>query len=400
MPDPDIIVPDVDRLLRAVQGLEPLIRAHADEAERHRRLSPAVVTALAEAGILRMYTPRALGGFEVDPLTFYRVVEAIARIDGSTGWCVFIAGGNPLLGAFLADEAAEKVFGSDPSVITAGVVHPYGAAVVGDRGYRVTGRWSYASGCQHSSWVFCCCQVFDGDQMRLTDDGEPDVRLFFVPSEQVRIVDTWDVSGLAGTGSHDVVIDQVFVPSAYTCAFKPGITPQCTHYQSPVYRYVLYVSFALAIGAVALGIAQGALDTCLELAHSKKSSVGTDMLRDRPLFQVRVAEAVAQVRSARAWIHTAVQHTWQSHLAQGQVSFDERADLLLAAANATRSAAAAVDILYTAAGASANYRRSPLQRALRDIHAATQHVGTAAPQFESAGRMLLGLPPLQSLILI
>ena len=118
-----------ERLLSLVQGLEPLIRAHADEAERNRRLSPVVVTALAEAGIFRMYTPRALGGFEIEPLTFYRVVEAIARLDGSTGWCVFIAACNALLGAFLADEAAEDVFGRDPQSITAGVVHPYGRAV-------------------------------------------------------------------------------------------------------------------------------------------------------------------------------------------------------------------------------------------------------------------------------
>src|SRR5262249_54821030 len=162
--------------------------------------------------------------------------------------------------------------------------------------------------CQHSAWVFCCCQVVDGDQKSRTESGDPDVRLFFVPSGQVSIVDTWDVSGLAGTGSHDVVIDQVLVPSAYTCAFRPGITPQSTYYQqNPVYRYVLYASFALAIGAVALGIAQGTVDTCLELAQSKKPSLGTDMLRNRPLFQVRVAEAVALVRSARAWLHTAVQ---------------------------------------------------------------------------------------------
>jgi indole-3-acetate monooxygenase len=389
-----------DRLLSVVQGLEPLIRAHAGEAEDNRHLSPVVVSALAEAGIFRMYTPRALGGFEVDPLTFYRVVEAVARIDGSTGWCVFIAACNALLGAFLADEAAEDVFGRDLQGIVAGVVHPYGRAVVGADGYRVTGRWSYASGCQHSTWIFCCCEVFDGDQRRHMEDGEPDLRLFFIPMGQVSIIDTWDVSGLAGTGSHDVAIDQVRVPPAYTCAFKPGMTPHGARYQSPVYRYVLYASFALPISAVALGIAQGALDACLELARSKKSHAGSEMLRDRSLFQVRLAEAVALVRSARAWLHATVQQTWESHLAHGQVTFDERAELLLAAANATRSAAAAVDTLYTAAGASANYRRSPLQRALRDIHAATQHVGTAAPQFESAGRMLLGLPPLQPLILI
>jgi alkylation response protein AidB-like acyl-CoA dehydrogenase len=123
---------------------------------------------------------------------------------------------------------------------------------------------------------------------------------------QVSIIETWDVSGLAGTGSHDVLLDQVFVPSTYTCAFKAGMTPQGTRYQSPVYRYVLYASFALPIGAVALGIAQGAVDACLELAQSKQSTAGREMLRDRSMFQVRVAEAVALVGSARAWLHTTV----------------------------------------------------------------------------------------------
>jgi alkylation response protein AidB-like acyl-CoA dehydrogenase len=397
---PDVGAPQLDLLLNTVHTLEPLIRGHADEAERNRRLSPVVVTALAEAGIFRMYTPRTLGGFEVEPLTFYQVVEAIARLDGSTGWCVFIAGGNPLLGAYLADEASEEVFGRDPRGITAGVVHPYGTAVVADGGYRVSGRWSYASGCQHSTWIFCCCNVFDGDQMRLAENGEPEARLFFIPIGQIDIVDTWDVSGLAGTGSHDVMIDQVFVPASYTCLFGPGMRPRCTYYQSPVYRYVLYASFALPIGAVALGIAQGAIDAGVDLAQSKIPGGRVTLLREQPMFQVRLAEAVALVRSARAWLHAVVQHTWESLLATGVVSFAARAELLLAAANATRSAASAVDILYTVAGASANYRRSPFQRALRDIHAATQHLGTSAQQFESAGRMLVGLQPLQPLILL
>jgi alkylation response protein AidB-like acyl-CoA dehydrogenase len=396
----DVYPAQLDRLLSAVSILEPLIRAHADEAERNRRLSPVVVTGLSEAGIFRMYTPVPLGGLEVDPLTFYRVVEAIARIDGSTGWCVFIAGGNPLLGAYLADQAAEEVFGRDPHAITAGVVLPYGTAVVGDGGYWVSGHWSYGSGCQHSTWIFCACHVLDGDQMRLTGNGEPEVRFCFVPMAQVTIVETWDVSGLAGTGSHDVVIERVFVPAPYTCSFGPGMMPQGRHYRSPLYRYVLYASFALPISAVALGIAQGALDVCLELAHTKQASGTTIRLREQPMFQVRLAEAAALVRSARAWLHAAVQQAWGSLLTSGHVSFAERTDLLLAAANATRSAAAAVDVLYTLAGATANYRRSPLQRALRDVHAATQHMGTAPQQYESAGRMLVGLQPLQPLILL
>ena len=217
-----------------------------------------------------------------------------------------------------------------------------------------------------------------------------------VPAAQVTILDTWEVSGLAGTGSHDVVVEQVFVPEEYTCPFGPGIMPQSKHFQRPLYRYPFYAAGGLSIGAVALGIAQGAVDACMELAHSKRPAGTTELLRDRPPFQVRLAEAVALVRSARAWLHTAVQQTWEASLARGQVSFEERADLLLAGANATRSAAAAVDIVYTVAGGTANYRRSPLQRALRDIHALlTQHIATAPHQYESAGRMLLGLQPLQ-----
>ncbi len=390
---------DLDRLLGAVRTLEPLIRAHADETERQRRLALPVVTALAEAGIFRMYTPRVLGGFEVDPITFFRVVEAIARIDGSTGWCVFIAGGNPLLGAHLADETAAEVFGRDPHVITAGVIFPFGNAEVCDGGYRVSGRWSYASGCQHCAWIFCACQVFDGGHPRLTAGGAPEVRLLFVPTRHVTIVDTWEVSGLAGTGSNDVVVDHVFVPTEYTCPFGPGMAPRGKHYQSPLYRYALYASFQGVIGAVALGIAQGAVDLCLDLAQTKQPAGTAGLLRERPMFQFRVAEAVALVRSARAWLYASVHQSWESLRAQGQVSLAERADLLLAAANATRSAAAAVDIVFTAAGATANYRRSLLQRALRDIHAVTQHIGTAPLQYESAGRMLLGLPPLNPLIL-
>src|SRR5690606_31003329 len=140
-----------DRLLAEIRRLELLIRAHADEAERHRRLSPAVVSALAEAGVFRMYTPRSLGGLETDPFTFYRVVEAIARIDGSTGWCAFIGACNAVLGAYLDDPAAEDVFGRDPNVICGGVVHPYGTAILAEGGYRVSGRWPFASGCQHSA---------------------------------------------------------------------------------------------------------------------------------------------------------------------------------------------------------------------------------------------------------
>jgi indole-3-acetate monooxygenase len=249
--------PPLDRLLAAVCTLAPLIRVSAEEAEQQRRLPPPVVTALADAGLFRLYTPHALGGWEVDPPTFYRVVEALARLDASTAWCVWIASGNPVyVGRCLPDEGAEAVFGRDPQVATAGVVAPYGRAVVQDGGYVVSGRWPYASGCQHSTWLFCCCIVYDGDQMRQTAGGAPEVRVLFVPMSQVTILDTWEVSGLAGTGSHDVVIEEVFVPEAYSGLFGAGRLPHSTHFQGLLYRYPFILASALPLGALALGVAQ------------------------------------------------------------------------------------------------------------------------------------------------
>jgi indole-3-acetate monooxygenase len=391
----------LDRLLDTVRALTPLIRAQADAAEQQRRLPQPVVTALAEAGLFRMYTPQTLGGLEVAPLTFYRVVEALARIDASTAWCVWIASGNPVyVGRCLADESAAAVFGRDPQVATAGVVAPYGRAVVQDGGYLVSGRWPYASGCQHSSWLFCCCTVCDRGQRRRTAGGDPEVRVLFVPMSQVTIVDTWEVSGLAGTGSHDVVIEQVFVPEAYTGLFGAGPLPHSTHFQGLLYRYPFIVASALPLGALAIGIAHGAVETVMEVAQGKQPVGSATLLREQALFHVRLAEAVALVRAARAWLYAAVQQSWEAMQTRGEVTVAERADVLLAAAHATRSAAAAVDLVYTAAGAAANARRSPLQRALRDIHAVTQHIATAPAQYESAGRMLVGLPPLQSRILL
>jgi alkylation response protein AidB-like acyl-CoA dehydrogenase len=392
--------PPLDRLLDAVHSLAPLIRVHAEAAEQQRRLPPPVVRALAAADLFRLYTPRTLGGWEVDPLTFYRVVEALARIDGSTAWCVWIASGNPVyVGRCLADESAEAVFGQSPQVATAGVVAPYGRAVVQDEGYLVSGRWPYASGCQHSTWLFCCCTVCDRGQLRLTAGGDPEVRVLFVPMSQVTIVDTWEVSGLAGTGSHDVVLEQVFVPEVYTGMFGAGPPPHSTHFQGLLYRYPFILASALPLGALALGIAHGAVETVMEVAQVKQPVGSATLLREQALFHVRLAEAVAMVRAARAWLYATVQQSWEAMRSCGEVTVAERGEVLLAAAHATRSAAAAVDLVYTAAGAAANARRSPLQRALRDIHAVTQHIATAPSQYESAGRILVGLPPLNARIL-
>ncbi len=236
--------------------------------------------------------------------------------------------------------------------------------------------------------------------MRLTEEGDPEVRAVFVPISQATILDTWEVSGLAGTGSHDFTLEQVFVPEEYSWRFGAGMKPQGKHYQGPLYQFPFLGLFPVAIAPVGLGIAQGAVDSYLELAQGKRPAGSTTLLRDQSLFPVRLAEAVALVRSARAWLHAATQRMWEATASREPVTFEARTDLLLAAANATRSTAVAVDLVYTAAGGSANYRRIPLQRALRDIHAVTQHIATSPQQYENAGRMLLGQQPLLPIVLL
>jgi alkylation response protein AidB-like acyl-CoA dehydrogenase len=385
-------------LLNVVRALEPIIRQHADEAERNRRLSQPVVDALARAGLFRMWVPKTLGGLEVSPLTAYRVVEEVARVDGSTGWCVFIGVSSAVSGAYVADLAAEDMFGRDPLGVIGGSIAGVGKAVVQKDGYLVSGRWPYASGCQHCGWLLALCQVMDEDQPRVTTTGAPEMRMVHIPREKVTILDdTWDVSGLVGTGSHDFALEPIFVPEGYTWQFTPGI-PRGKHYRGPLYQFPLVALFRLQASAVALGIAQGAVDAWLALAPSKRAVIAPGVLRDQPLVQARIAEVVALVDSSRAWLHAAIQQAWETTLRGESASVAARAELLLAAVNATRRAAEAVSLVHGLAGGSANYRHSSFQRSLRDVHAVTQHVGMYPQQYEEAGRMILGLQPLQPLL--
>jgi indole-3-acetate monooxygenase len=385
-------------LLNVVRALEPIIRQHADEAERNHRLSQPVVDALARAGLFRMWVPKTLGGLEVSPLTAYRVVEEVARLDGSTGWCVFIGVSSAVSGAYVADLAAEDMFGRDPLGVIGGSIAGMGKAVVQKDGYLVSGRWPYASGCQHCGWLLALCQVMDEDQPRVTTTGAPEMRMVHIPREKVTILDdTWDVSGLVGTGSHDFAVEPIFVPEGYTWQFTPGI-PRGKHYRGPLYQFPLVALFRLQASAVALGIAQGAVDAWLALAPSKRAVIAPGVLRDQPLAQARIAEVVALVDSSRAWLHAAIQQVWETTLRGESASVAARAELLLAAVNATRRAAEAVPLVYGLAGGSANYRHSSFQRSLRDVHAVTQHVGMYPQQYEEAGRMILGLPPFQPLL--
>ncbi|MGD9601396.1 MAG: acyl-CoA dehydrogenase family protein [Gammaproteobacteria bacterium] len=386
--------PRVAPHLDSVRRLAPLILAHADAAERNRRMSREVIRAMTDAGLFRLYLPESLGGSELDPLEFAEILEPVAQLDGSTAWCTWIGNVNTLFSTPLDDGPVERIFGGDPQVVTGSTFFPLGRAERVPGGYRVTGRWSFASGSTHCTWYFVLCQVVEGGTPASGPQGQPDVRACYFPIDKVRIEETWEVSGLAGTGSHDVVLEDEYVDAAFTWAFGPGMKPTSRHYGGALYRYPAYATGVMQVGFIAIGIAEGAVQRVIELAQSKVGVGSTTVMRDRPTFHLRLAEAVALIRSSRAWLKDAIRDFGVYAQAGLDVPVDSRANMLLASTNACHGAARAVDILYTTAGAQANYKSSPLQRALRDVHAATQHFAIAGTQYESVGRMLLGLPPL------
>jgi alkylation response protein AidB-like acyl-CoA dehydrogenase len=280
--------------LDTVAALAPQIEAAADENERTRRLSVPLVGAMAQAGLFRLWRPRSLGGEESDPITVLRVVEAVSRIDGAAGWCVAVHGNGSLPSGYLPREGAREIFGSDPNTITAGTWPPLGEAVVVEGGYRATGRWPFASGCQHAQWIQAGCRIIDGDQPRLRADGTPVARVLFFPAASCEILDTWHTAGMRGTGSHDFTVTNVSVPFEHSVSFRePPVE------LGPLYAFPTIGLSASAIAAVALGIARHAIDILSEVARVKVAMRSQRVLSQHATLQADLGRAEGLLRAGR-----------------------------------------------------------------------------------------------------
>jgi alkylation response protein AidB-like acyl-CoA dehydrogenase len=372
--------------LAAVTALAPAIRERADETERNRRVPPDLVGALAHAGAFRMCVPRALGGGEVDVATLLDVIETVARADGSTGWIVMIGATSGLISGYLDSDVARAIYGP-PDTITGGVFAPRGEAVAVEGGYRARGRWAFGSGSEHCAWLLGGCTVIDGGKPRLLGRGIPDSRMMLFPASDVRIVDTWTVSGLRGTGSHDLEVADVFVPAERAVSLVSD-RPRA---DGPLFQFPVFGLLALGIAAVATGIARTAIDELVAIAGAKTPTGSKRLLGERPVIQMQVAQAEAALESSRAWLRATVAEAWDAARTSGAISVAQRAALRLAATEATIRAAKAVDLMYDAGGGTSIYATSPLQRCFRDVHVVTQHAMVAPSTYELTGRLLLGL---------
>jgi alkylation response protein AidB-like acyl-CoA dehydrogenase len=369
-------------VLDAVRELAPTIAARAEEIEAARRLPPDLVTELTAAGCFGMLRPRSHGGAGVDLATSMRVYEYLSRADASVGWTVAIGAGCWLDLVGLPRSTFDAVFADDPGVKVGGGINPAAVAVPADGGYRVTGRWGFVSGCQHCDWIYGNC-IEEG---AASNGGMPPLRIALFRAGEIEIEDTWSVSGLCGTGSHDVVADDVFVPAERTFALlsaEPSL-------DDPLTRIPLPSPYVLQLASVALGIAQGALDDILALAAGKVPLFAGTSLATNALFQNQLGRADASLRAARSLVYGEAAEASATALAGDPFTPEHRARIRGSGVWAADTAAAVVDMAYRAGGGSSLYRSSPLQRRFRDVHALTQHFLVKLDSLTTVGAVMAG----------
>ena len=372
--------------LETARKLAPLIRSSAPETDAQRELPRPLFEAMADAGLFRLALPRTLGGFEMDLPSYIQVIEELGRADASTAWVTNQVSIFATYAARMETAAARAIWIDTPRSVVANTPQANAQAIVVPGGYRVTGRQGFSTGCRHASWLAAHATVTDQGRPRL-DDGQPEMRYCFVPRAEAQLLDTWQVRGMRGTGTHHFAVDDVFVPEDRTVK---SVTAPLVE-RGPLYRLPRTLVFASGDAAVALGTARSCLAAFMELATTKTPRAMDALLRDQPMIQSEVGRAEARLRSGLAFLREAVGEIWDAVLATGAATLEHRAVLRLATTDGIRTAVSVVDMIYTMAGATAAYESSPIQRHFQDVHVMSQHLQARLAHYELVGRHWLGL---------
>ncbi len=377
-----------ETLMAAAQEIGPLIREHADEAEKNRRLSKPVLDALKETGLLKMATPKSLGGLETDPITRALVVEEVGRHDSAAGWTLE----NPVDWAFfcsrLPDEGAEEIYAEGGGAVIAAQFGRPLAAKSESGGYRVSGRAPFVSNCHDADWISCTALI-DADKH---PDGEPEMRMVYFPADQCEIHDTWYTMGMRGTGSNDVEVKDIFVPRARTFVMQPEFEAG-KHYQGPLYRMPIVGLAGTGIPTPMLGVARRALEEVKEVALKKNPVSANGLLRERHSAQLQFGEAEAVLRSGRLLLLHTVAEAWERCKAGESHTAEQKADLLLGSTHAMAAAVEATTLACRIAGTTSFRQGSPLERCFRDVQTMRHHVFASEARYGTFGQVYFGVEP-------
>jgi len=361
----------------------------ADEIEAARSLPSDIVAELRAIGIYRMLVPRSHGGLEFDQRELGAVIAALSAVEGAIGWMALIGTAGAAALGQLPKTVFDEIYRDGPDVIAAGSGVPSGKAEIVSGGYRVSGRWPFASGCHHAAWMFGSCAVLRDGLPATGADGNPaPPRMVFLPARDWRIEDTWMAEGLKGTGSHHIALTDAFVPEANT--IDPGA-------MQPAVPTVMYRSgfrlFPTHHAAFAIGLAERAIDDFVALATTGKlPAVGRTPVRESPIVQYDLGRAEAELRAAQALLATQCDLDC-AHAAEGRANdLDHFVRRLQSAIWIGEACLRSIDSCYRLGGGSSVYETSPLQRRMRDMRAASQHVWAHLRHYAPAGALRLGLP--------
>jgi len=372
--------------LEAARALGPSIAERSDEIEEARTLPFDIVDAIRPSQAFRLYVPTDLGGPAATAWEGLTVIEEYAYHDGSTGWAVNIAATSSLLASYLPHNWGETIYG-DLNSITGGFAAPVGRATPVEGGLRVSGQWQWGSGIQHCTWIGGGCMLVDeSGAVSPRHDGLVSPYVFF-DLDDVEVVDTWEVSGLSGTGSVDYRVTDAFVPEGRWVQIGVDVPTR----DNPLAGFSFYGLLALGIASAAVGIARRANDELVTLAATKRPQGSSRPLAERPPVQADVAIAESKLKAAWSLVEDTVEDAWRTATAGDRLTDEQKRLLRLAATHATQTAAETTELAYKAAGGAAVYNTSPIQRCFRDVFVATQHAMVAPRTFELAGRMRLGL---------
>jgi indole-3-acetate monooxygenase len=368
----------VERIGRIAAAIEE----SGTENERLGQLTPDVVDKLHEQRLFRLLLPRVYGGEEVDLPTWFRTMEALAKLDASTAWCVGQMNGCAAISSAVEPAVAQSIWGEPRAALSWGPPIKARADEV-DGGHLLSGEWGMSSGSRHATWLGLTASVFDKNGAPVQrDDGTAAVRIFFVPADAVAWIDNWNVIGLKATNSGGFKVDGLFVPSGYS-AYREHLPD--VKLSTPLYKFPLNSFFATGFSGAALGIARAMLDGCMELAMKKHPRLAKLSLRENHLVQFQLGEAEARLRSARTYVETTAQRVWDAVVASGELTISQRIDIRMAATFAIHQ--------WEVAAATAIFATGPFERRFRDINTITQQVQGQKRHLQEVGAYLLGLEP-------
>lgn len=378
-------IPERDQLLDSARSISSIIEDDAEQGEADRTLAMTSVEAMSDAGLLKMCVPRSLGGQEADLVTQAEVYEVVAEANGAAGWCCFIgATGAGMVGGMIGDGAVDEVFRDGRIPRFAGTVVPTGTAEQVDGGYRVAGRWAFASGIHHANLVSAVAIVTKNGEPILLPDGTPKTVMVCVPIEKVIVEDNWHSSGLRGTGSSHYRIEDVFVSDDYLLTREPPPRGGAL-YRLPLYGYV-----SACHAGFALGVANRAMREIISLASEKRRKLSGVALGDRGAFHKELGVMSCKLAGARAYSLDTLNRVWEGTCNEEQLSLTLWGECRAAMTYVTEVAAEAVSFAYRYGTGVSIYLPHPLQRCMRDIYTGTQHGIVSEENYENLGRALIG----------